>query len=339
MSLLFLSLLMVPNVVFASTLFIGNGGEVYKINNQYYVRDLVEAEAHLQPHFNCSVGSLAGLDLDKLNILEIDSQLLGRKLCDFDTVAPGMGKLIIETINFHSWTMVSEELVLQVDDAPLLTLKQAERIQAANRTLFNIRIQKNVWHKLAPAHRIALIIHEMVFSLLKISCVNESLCIHYKQSSRVAREITGGLFSAATYRSLQELGKVHSLMRLSFNFTKSAPEITDPVVIVKTTVSGDGHFVLRRQKRANEDTVSYSHSICQDFLDISKPNNLGWIFILVIRKIWNLVKVSYVAEYGVEYGFVIDGDFFAYGSTIKDFNDINSCSLQVSRKIIEFSPP
>lgn len=325
-----------PCLAMTSTIFIGNGGEVYKVKTDYYVRDLVEADAHQKPYFQCNAGHTYGVDLEKLSDLRINTKLLERKLCDFDNVAPGMGKLLADAINFHSWTTVSDELVLEPDDAPLLKMKDSKRIQAANRTLFNIRLQDHVWNKLKEDHQIALIFHEVVFSLLKINCATES-CVHYKQSSRIAREITGSLFKPATFRSEFELNKVSSLIRLAFNFTQTAPELTDPGVIVKTSISGSGLVALRSVKRQSEDIQSYAYSICQTYFTLPSLNTSLSIFVGVTLKNWILRKVSYVTEYGTEYGLLVDGSYFIFGTTIQGFNDLETCSARLSTKIREYS--
>ncbi len=215
---------LLPSLALTTPLAIGSGVETYKINNAYYVRDLLEVGAHAQPYFHCKRGSPAKVDLKKIRSLEIDGDLLGRKLCDIEMVAPGLAKVLAATINFHSWTFINAPLALQTDDPPIVKFKMVERIQASNRTLFNIRLQSNVWKQLTAQHRIALIFHEVTFTLLKYVCTNEPACSLYKQSPRLAREITGSLFSESTYASESEIKKLNTLIRLSLYTGHPAPK-------------------------------------------------------------------------------------------------------------------
>jgi hypothetical protein len=105
----------------------------------------------------------------------------------------------------------------------------AERIQASNRTLFNIRLQSNVWKQLTAQHRIALLFHEVTFTLMKYVCTNEPACSLYKQSPRLAREITGSLFSESTFSSVIEIRKLNILIRQSLYLGHPAPKTGEPI--------------------------------------------------------------------------------------------------------------
>lgn len=329
-------MLLISSLAFSSTLFIGNGGEVFKVNNAYYVRDLVEADVHKQPYFHCDRGDIRKVDLKKLAALGLDIDLLGRKLCDIDKVVPGMADILAATINFHSWTLVSEKLNLLPDDAPLLKLPAAERIQAANRTLFNIRLQANVWKSLTAQHRIALLFHEVTFSLLKFSCINDP-CTQYKQSSRLAREITGLLFRQDTYDSESEIKKLNSLIRLSFYTSHPAPETAAPHVRVKITISNNTTINVRLEKKETQDVPSFVEQTCREYYSVAEPNNPWTLFLLISSKSWKLDRVSYPSEYGVEYGLSIREISANNGVLVSGFNTQQSCVAKLAQRINELS--
>lgn len=321
---------------FSSTLFIGNGGEVYKINNAYYLRDLVEADAHTQPYIHCAEGIRKKPNLSKLSALGIDTNLLERKLCDLETVVPGMGDILAATINFHSWTLVNETLVLQADDAPLLKVAHAQRVQAANRTLFNIRLQAGVWKSLTSRHRIALVFHEVIFSLLKITCTNSS-CTQFKQSSRLAREITGLLFSENTFKADSEIKKLNSLIQLSFYTAHPAPEIGTPQFKVRVTISNNSTINIRIDKPDDQDLTDYIYTMCREYYNLIDVKQNWTMSVFIIRRDWNLEKFSYPTEYGVEYGIAIKEFSKNAGTVVNGFNSYLTCEKRLMAKIQEFA--
>lgn len=223
-----LFVLLLPSLALSIPIAIGSGVEAYKINNTYYVRDLLEVGAHLQPHFNCRRVLKTKTDLRRIKFLEIDSELLGRKLCDLETVVPGLAKIYASTINFHSWSLIETPLTLQNDDPPVIKFKMAERLQASERTLYSIRLQSQIWKQLSAQHRIALLFHEATFSLLKYMCTNEPACTRYKPSPHLAREITGGLFSESTYASVVEMKKLNSLIHSALYTGHPPPKTGTP---------------------------------------------------------------------------------------------------------------
>lgn len=108
--------------------------------------------------------------------------------------------------------MVDHELGLLPDDALLLETKDYKRFQLANRTLNTIRINEKLWSQLDDSQKIDLIIHEMIYSLLNPTCIDQN-CVYKKQSARFARQITGMLFSRETY--IQRSEKENTLRAIS----------------------------------------------------------------------------------------------------------------------------
>ena len=149
--------------------FVGNGGEGVEIVDHLYVRDLFEANLHLQayfgesqdPHFN-SVGKIFGFaDSETLN-------LLSRKLTDLNLASPGVGDFVWESMKLYSWDIVDLPLNPTHDDPiPVLFPRQMRTVQVATRLGMTIRIDRGQWQKLDRTNQVALLVHEGLYSLIR----------------------------------------------------------------------------------------------------------------------------------------------------------------------------
>lgn len=170
---------------------VGNGGEGVRKNGALYLRDLFEANLHLNPYIGQSIEPYFETEVQHSNVsrLPIPLDLLARKLTDLQWVSPQLGHYVLAAINSYQWIFVDEPLQPFDDEGSPFVL--SERVPLANRFQSTIRLQRSAWRQLSPAHRIALILHEAVYSMIKPVC-REDLC---KQPSYQAREITALLFS------------------------------------------------------------------------------------------------------------------------------------------------
>lgn len=215
-----LYLFLLPTYSQASTLFIGNGGEVLKSQNGVFLRDLVESNSHLEPYFHCTGASFT-INTDTLAYLQhlqIDLQLFYNKLCDLDHIVPQLSLIFSEAFQKYSWVFIKENLGLLPEDEQIIPLTQFERIQVANRTLNSIFIQEPTWQQLNPKNKIALVFHEVIFSLLRPECTNTE-CSQLKQSSRVTRQIIGQLFLKQNFSQPSSIANLKKLLLNSLNIS------------------------------------------------------------------------------------------------------------------------
>ncbi len=320
----------------ASTLFIGNGGEVFRLGQTYFVRDLVEASVHHDPYFHCSLTSEieAKLDLKKLDQIGIDKTLLAQKLCDLDFVYPGFSQVFVSSLNFHSWTLIDETLGQLPDDGPLLNLKFGARKQLANRTLFNIRIQAQIWQQLNPENKIALIFHEVIFSLLKFSC-DDLECTTNTQSARVAREITGLLFSKATYFNNDSRLKLQTIMLLSFN--SNIVDIKDwlkPKIVRFTGYNKDGILLFKSEMPSTVSVAEFVDHLCGEYSELSGATGLS--VMIIDTKNFSLSSVFYNTRYGKESGIKISQSKNIRSILIRSIRDNLDCSNKVKKAVATY---
>ncbi|KYG64845.1 hypothetical protein AZI86_11625 [Bdellovibrio bacteriovorus] len=164
--------------------FVGNAGSGIAINGAIFVQDLYSVSAHLNPYIGPSVDlRLAGL---KRFSFPVPEKLLLQKLTDLNKAVPRLGDVLILAMNEYDWILVDEELVLLNEgDDPVALPAGAERVQLANRLQGLIRINSHGWSKLDEANKVALLIHEAVYSLLTPNLI---------QGAQSARHLTGQFF-------------------------------------------------------------------------------------------------------------------------------------------------
>lgn len=186
--------------------FIGNGGEGLRVGDKLFVRDLYEASNHLSPYFGSTIDSkfLNLKENSSLSRIHFSRDLLRKKLTDINLFESFLGYYILQAINQYNWIFTEEKLGLLPDDGPIIAIASDARVQIANRDLGNIRLHRASWDQLSEQGKIALIIHEAVFSLLKPICNSQSSCDIMYQSPRLAREITALFFLPPNKKSFDE---------------------------------------------------------------------------------------------------------------------------------------
>lgn len=179
---------------------IGNGGDGYFIPDirAVWLRDLVDAGLE----HSAWIGAKRDPEIEKFiygpnfrTDVDIDFRrdLLVRKLTDIQLAAPPLGRILAQAIRLYQWQMVHHPLEFVNDGVMLKMPPNSVRVQIGNRLLKTIRYDDDQFAMMPDEHRIAFIIHEVVYSLLKPQCLGQSgLC---RQFSILAREIVGHMFS------------------------------------------------------------------------------------------------------------------------------------------------
>lgn len=181
-----------PSFVFANG-FVGNGGEGVEYDGKVVVYDLFSFGVHKNPYFGAQSDPLfPALPSPKELGFEYPKDLLQQKLTDLNRIAPGMGDYVLMTMNSYTWVLQDFPLtpIKRIDD-PVILPTGARLTQIANRLGMTIRIHKDTWGRLDDANKVALIVHESIFSLVRPMPVQGGFQV---QSSRTAREIVGGFF-------------------------------------------------------------------------------------------------------------------------------------------------
>lgn len=285
----------------SSTFFIGNGGEVVKIGKHFYLRDLVESNIHHSPYFNCS--SQKGDDATKIysaiiEELSLNKELLSLKLCNLAEIRPEFSEVFTEAINQFSWVLVDEELgglELQED---IFKFPKDSKKTLANRTLNQIRIQRQIWNTLNPENKIALVFHEVIYSLLKPECA-DTLCHRQQQSPRIARELTSLLFMKESFSPNRRLLIEKQLLRLLNIQLSSTPAAAEALSISLLIDDQRADYV----KKSIEDSQTlFLQKVCMMAFKNQKPGqNRTLSLSLLKRGKIHIEKVAFQSEYNLEY--------------------------------------
>lgn len=198
----FLLMALIPSLAFgaAENGFVGHGGHGIARGNKLFVRDLVTHGVEEHPYFG---GKTDPYYLEKLPAsaalgFSYPRELLARKLTDLDAL--GLGQVLLLSLRSYQWLLVDEPLTPVTDADDPVELQPGEKLfQIGNRLGTTIRLQSEGWKQLDDANKAALMIHEMVFSLVRLSPINRNQrCLD--QLPRTAREITGSFFTASFFQ-------------------------------------------------------------------------------------------------------------------------------------------
>jgi|GEM_PF-3929541 len=182
---------------------IGNGGdgickgktdkETKCYSKIVYVRDLYDANLHLNPAVGNEIDPYIQREVDQSSVvstLQLDKNLLARKLTDLEHFHLHFGHIVLAAINAYQWQLVENPLEKLADDAPIEQRPESWRVQLANRFQNTIRVYSDDYALLPEIHKVALVIHEGIFSLLSPQC-RKGICT---QHAYMAREITANAF-------------------------------------------------------------------------------------------------------------------------------------------------
>lgn len=165
---------------------VGNGGGGIIDHGKLYVLDLFEAGTAKTPHFEgASQHELVFSQWD--TEVDYDHRLLARKIDELNDRFSGLGDMIVTALKFFRLTFAERSLALTCD-GPCLP----GQVQLAIRRYRTVYLDRELWKKLDDAQKIALLIHEGVYSYAKIHCNRAKVC---RQVSRSVRPIVGLLFA------------------------------------------------------------------------------------------------------------------------------------------------
>lgn len=173
----------------SGNIFVGNGGEGVKWNGRVIVRDLY-SEGVREPFFGPTQDSAMQAQLARSGLvakLALNREKLARKLSDLNRVKKGLGNIVLLTLDKYRIAMVDGELPLVPDGG---SLPEEMRVQLAIRRYMQIFISRQRFAALDEEQRIALLVHEALYSLVNISCKMDS-CEQFPDS---VRKIVGRLF-------------------------------------------------------------------------------------------------------------------------------------------------
>jgi hypothetical protein len=186
----------------------GNGGDGLLINGSPVVLDLVEAGVDDKPFFDSSVKInplLLGLIKKNLPKFPEVHNRLALKLTEIERISSPFAWAIAESYRFFNLKIVNAALVDVKDEDSVVDYDQSKLVQLAIRRANNILINGSWWPKLSIDQKVALLVHESIYSFQKTENVKTLIGITpdgkaaYEtkkgQISVPARAITGFLFT------------------------------------------------------------------------------------------------------------------------------------------------
>lgn len=288
MKFLVFFIVILANVLFIKSSFaigyvVGNGGDGLLISGKLFVRDLVESGVQFEPYVGSKVVFSKGFKA-RLRAMSIDEgslpfsrELLAAKLSDLENLSPYLGHFVLEAILAYRWIAVDSALAPIGDYEMVLKELPANQVQIANRLDTTIRVHNESWNRLNDRNKIALIIHEAIYSLLKPKC--EESPYRCFQSARVARNIVGKLFMADFFhnRSDQQVRKLVEKLEIPLEMIR--PTVSKRIWNIEW-VSPEGAAVSSVKLAldlplTNPSVKNYIDSTCREFeqhqeLDSSK---------------------------------------------------------------------
>ena len=201
---------------------VGNGGDgVVMENGEVYLLDLVERGDHQNPYFN-SEAQAKTKDVERIetalrDFADMPSVMLAQKIAEIEQVEPVIATLIRMALKAYAWHIVGYELKNAEDEN---TPFNGPLVQLALRDGSSILIHDKYWRKLNAAHRVVLILHKILHSLIRPEEVKlpGSPETFFVQRSARAREINAYFFSPDwDKREYEDLVRVvRRLLPLSF---------------------------------------------------------------------------------------------------------------------------
>lgn len=194
--------LLFSSICNASYVFVGNGGEGYASNGSLYTRDLYDYDLHMAPWFGNYADPLLSNEIklwNPLNLTPFEVELLARKLSDLNSAQEFFGDDILLILKYFHWSFTEENLVLIEPDEIRKPIESKNRFSIANRFLNSIVINKSLFESLNSENKIALILHEAIFSVLTVRYEKSGKGV---QSLGATRLIVSSLFSKEALSSL-----------------------------------------------------------------------------------------------------------------------------------------
>ncbi len=188
----------------------GNGGDGVIINNKPYLYDLVEAGVQTEPDFDNQLEILPNIRMNlekafpKPHGLNLD--LLARKLTEIYSVDKMFGASLLYAMKQYSWRWIDRNLYDVPDDGDtVVVVDKKNMVQLAVRYSRSVTIDRKLWQELDEANQVALVLHEMIYAMIKPEQISDNA---WEQNANLARQITGYLFTGDLRKGKDSLNSV-----------------------------------------------------------------------------------------------------------------------------------
>lgn len=248
----------------ASTTFVGNAGDGFLINGRAYLADLVLGgeNMYLSPWTGSHPSRPFRVEPSLSEFLGVPPSLLEAKLRDADDIYNGLGHLIGDAIRMHQWSFTDLTLGSTCDRSPPIVdmdSSHIRNIQIANRYQGEIRLQKGLWQKMDDSHRVALLIHEGVYSLLNAFSSPRS-CVSAEPANLV-RKIVRLIYEPPSSKEKELTQEMLNSLRLTAGFERcfrfSTDSETPNLLQLRLALSGPGG----EQVPSGQEPLAFKHRL------------------------------------------------------------------------------
>ncbi len=314
---------LVCSVALAGGYSVGNGGFGVEDNGRLYLYDLWQAGIAHNPH----VGSAIDKDiLRRLKQFEsmalFPTTTLAKKLTELNAI-PGtpLGDFILKGIEMYEWRMTPLPLKPAPDLDPILTPGDKTLVALAVRLNNTISIDPEQWRRLDAINRAALIVHEIIYSLLKLqNCYDASasvaaidiyagqICL---QNAQRARDLTSLFFTKKTPQQFASSLKIwRDILELPVG-EGLRPGVSS---LFWTLKSSKGKILYRTLVSSSGELLS----LCKNLLNHSVEKNLSSFSLRSARADLRPYKAAYD-------GIVIDQ--FRLDMSLADYKIVDNITL------------
>ncbi|MFZ4403932.1 MAG: hypothetical protein ACOYOK_07505 [Pseudobdellovibrionaceae bacterium] len=287
---------------------IGNGGEGVRIGEQIVLRDLYEEGSHENPEMGQKVDNdfLVRFYELKLDLFfATESELFLQKITQIEGVYPGVGRAILEAFAYFKFKFVSQPLPLLPNDSN--SVSNDQRVQLALRRYSDIYIDYKSWLKMAVPQRVALMVHEALYSYLEVEC-KDSVCSQY---SIQVRPLIGQLFLKKTTKDIGQL-----LKRIGFDSVMAQCKIPYLIngqfsIFEKDTVQGP--LYEKKLNLNKEDDFQNTFAFISDKIDSFAQMGMSVTTVSdFFRPIVLIRSNTYYSDYGTQTALVFESSSSVY---------------------------
>lgn len=181
---------------------VGNGGDGYKVSdNLVYLFDFVESGIEesaripeIEPNDEIKTRIEAVFNhTDSTYNITVNTDALSKVITHFYNMDILFGTSLVMAIELFDWQFINLSLLDIHDADTVVDIDPTREIQLAVRAGHQIKIDKNNFRKLPEVHRTGLLIHEILYALIR---PKKRLYAYWKQDSTKVREITAKMFSS-----------------------------------------------------------------------------------------------------------------------------------------------
>lgn len=147
---------------------VGNGGNgvINSTANRIDLLDLAEANLQDAVFFNSETRNIYSAEIKNyLDDRIFPTELISKKLSEIAALDRITAESLLLTLKLLDWQFVDYELQKTDDINTSLNIDPRLIVQLANRRYAQVLVNRNLWAQLNEAHKAALVIHELIYSL------------------------------------------------------------------------------------------------------------------------------------------------------------------------------